>query len=139
MVVASRGRVGASGPTALVVEDNPVNMEVARYALTRGGFEVFGADSAERGLALARDLCPDVILMDLSLPEMDGFEALAVILADDLLRGIPVIAVSAHAMEADRARARARGFAGYITKPIDPRAFPDEVRALIQSRPAGGR
>ncbi len=117
--------------SALVVEDNPLNMKVARFALQRGGFEVHEAASAEIGLELARETLPDIIVMDLSLPEMDGFEAIRRIQADPLLQGIPVIAVTAHALDAHRNRASEHGFAGYITKPIDPRSFPHLVRDFL--------
>ena len=116
---------------ALLVEDNAINMRLARHILRRDGFDVIEATNAEDGLVLARGEQPDVILMDLGLPAMDGFEATEIIREDVLLRSIPVVAVTAHSLDSYRSRARKIGFAGYLTKPIDPRRFPDQIRSFM--------
>src|SRR3954470_545325 len=102
----------------LVVEDNPTNMKLVTMVLGRAGHTVIGARDAEAGLTLARDEHPDLILMDIQLPGMDGLQATAVLKGDAATRGIPVIALTALAMKGDEERIRASGCDGYIAKPL---------------------
>src|SRR5688572_4353159 len=102
----------------LIVEDNPANMTLANFLLTSGGHTVLSATDAEAGLTLARDEQPDLILMDIQLPGMDGLAATALLKGDDATRAIPVIALTALAMKGDEERIRAAGCDGYIGKPM---------------------
>ena len=115
----------------LIVEDNEKNMKLARDLLQYHGFTVAGADNAEDGLALARATPPKLILMDIQLPGMDGVAALAHLRSDPVTAAIPVVAMTASVMREDRERFDKAGFDGFITKPIDVRAFPQQVRDHI--------
>ena len=107
----------------LVVEDNAANMTLAVFLLTSAGHSVLSVTDAEAGLTLARNEKPDLILMDIQLPGMDGLQATALLKADDATRAIPVIALTALAMKGDEERIRAAGCNGYISKPLNYRAF----------------
>lgn len=109
--------------TVLVVEDNPANMTLALFLLQSAGHEVLSATDAEAGLALARSRQPDLILMDIQLPGMDGLAATTQLKADDATRRIPVIALTALAMKGDEERIRAAGCDGYIGKPMRYKDF----------------
>ncbi len=122
-----------AGEKILIVEDNPMNLELATDLLEAAGYVVIQAETAEAGIKLARDEFPDLILMDVGLPGMDGLEATGVLKQDPTTKDIPVIAITAHAMKGDEAKALAAGCAGYITKPIDTRAFPKMVTRFIES------
>ena len=102
----------------LIIEDNPANMRLAVFLLESAGHSVLGATDAEAGLTLAREEHPDLILMDIQLPGMDGLEATALLKRDKATRAIPVIALTALAMKGDEERIRAAGCDGYIAKPI---------------------
>jgi len=117
----------------LIVEDNERNLKLVRDVLGFAGFATLEARTAEAGIELARLQKPDVVLMDINLPGMTGFEALAALRADALTASIPVLAVTAYAMKDDRARILAAGFDGYLEKPVDVRALPGQVEALIGS------
>jgi two-component system cell cycle response regulator DivK len=116
----------------LVVEDNPKNLKLVRDVLTYNGFEVAGAQSGEEGVALAGQDPPDLILMDLQLPGIDGAEALRLLRQNSATRSVPVVAVTAFAMQDDRDRALAAGFDGYIEKPISVRGLPGQVAAYLR-------
>jgi two-component system cell cycle response regulator DivK len=107
----------------LVVEDNPANMTLATFLLKSAGHTVLTATDAESGLTLARKEQPDLILMDIQLPGMDGLQATALLKADKLTRSIPVIALTALAMKGDEERIRAAGCDGYVAKPLAYREF----------------
>jgi two-component system cell cycle response regulator DivK len=107
----------------LVVEDNAANMALAVFLLTSAGHDVLKATDAEVGLSLARTEKPDLILMDIQLPGMDGLAATALLKGDDATRAIPVIALTALAMKGDEERIRAAGCDGYIAKPMRYREF----------------
>jgi two-component system cell cycle response regulator DivK len=107
----------------LIVEDNPANMKLAVFLLETAGHTVFSADNAEAGLLLARGQRPDLILMDIQLPGMDGLEAITQLKRDEATREIPVIALTALAMKGDEERIRAAGADGYIAKPIHYQEF----------------
>jgi two-component system cell cycle response regulator DivK len=115
----------------LVVEDNPKNLKLVRDVLTFSGYEVIEATTGEDGVRLAHEESPDLILMDLQLPGIDGAEALRQIreAKDDQ---VPVVAVTAFAMNDDRERAFDSGFDGYVEKPISVRALPQQVRDFLQ-------
>ena len=102
----------------LIVEDNLANMKLAAFLLQSAGHTVLSATDAEVGLTLARDEHPNLILMDIQLPGMDGLEATALLKRDDATRAIPVVALTALAMKGDEERIRAAGCDGYIAKPI---------------------
>jgi two-component system cell cycle response regulator DivK len=107
----------------LIVEDNPTNLTLATFLLESAGHAVLTATDAEGGLALARAERPDLILMDIQLPGMDGLEATAQLKGDDVTRAIPVIALTALAMKGDEERIRAAGCDGYIAKPMRYQEF----------------
>lgn len=125
------------GRRILVVEDQPLNLELALELLRNAGAEVTVAEKAEPGIELARRHPPDLILMDVQLPGMDGLAATRILKEDEATRSIPVVALSAHAMEGDRERALAAGAAGYITKPVDTKTFAREVAGYLEDQ--GGR
>jgi CheY-like chemotaxis protein len=104
--------------TILVIEDNEMNMKLMRAVLKAGKYRMLEALDAETGLRLAREHHPDLILMDIQLPGMDGLSATHVIKTDPDLKGIPIFAVTGFAMESDKAKAMDIGLAGYIVKPF---------------------
>ncbi|MBL7216196.1 MAG: response regulator [Desulfobacteraceae bacterium] len=116
----------------LLVEDNEMNRELATDLLELAGYVIIPAETAEEGLKLAREELPDLILMDISLPGMDGIEAAGILKQDDETKDIPVVALSAHAMKGDEEKALVAGLIGYITKPIDTRAFSTEVGRFLR-------
>jgi two-component system cell cycle response regulator DivK len=107
----------------LVVEDNPANMTLAVFLLESVGHMVISATDAEAGLTLARDEQPQLILMDIQLPRMDGLEAIRLLKQNDRTRAIPVVALTALAMKGDEERIRAAGCDGYIAKPLSYKDF----------------
>lgn len=115
----------------LVVEDNPLNFKLVRDVLEYAGYEVVGADSGEEGLQLAENLPPDLVLMDLQLPGIDGTETLRRLRGGVLSDDVPVIALSALVMDQDHAAAETAGFDGYLNKPISVRALPDQVASFL--------
>ena len=115
----------------LIVEDNPANMTLATFLLESAGHTVLSATDAEAGLTLARDEQPNLILMDIQLPGMDGLEATALLKRDDATRAIPVIALTALAMKGDEERIRAAGCDGYIAKPMRYKEFLATVAAQL--------
>lgn len=125
-----------TAPRILVVEDNPLNLKLVRDVLQVAGYEVVEARSGEEGVELAGDLFPDLVLMDLQLPGMDGSEALRHLREDPRLSGVPVVAVTAFAMKEDRERAYLAGFDGYLEKPISVRALPDQISGFLGSGPS---
>ncbi len=104
--------------TILIIEDNDSNLRLARLLLESASHEVLAATDAEAGLTVARTKHPDLILMDIQLPGMDGLEATRLLKLDEATRSIPVIAVTALAMKGDEERIRAVGCDGYIAKPL---------------------
>jgi len=104
--------------TILIVEDNPANMKLSIFVLEQAGYHVLSAIDAELGLTLAREQHPDLIMMDVQLPGMDGLAATALLKQDQATRSIPVIALTALAMKGDEARIRDAGCDAYIAKPM---------------------
>ena len=117
---------------ALLIEDNENNRYLLRLLLEHAGFEVATAADGKSGVDLARREAPDVILLDIQMPEMDGYEVAAVIKSDPVLASIPVVGVSSFAMPGDRDKAMRAGFAGYIEKPVDPERFASSVTMFLQ-------
>ena len=107
------------GGQILVVEDNERNMKLVRELLEATGYRAIEAATGSQALELAREHRPDLVLMDIRLPDIDGVEALSRLRADDRTASIPVLAVTAQAMQGDRERCLAAGFDGYLSKPID--------------------
>lgn len=118
--------------TVLLVEDNVDNRAIYRTILEHGGLEVIEAQDGAAGLRLARERRPDVILMDISIPVLDGWEATRQLKADPETRDIPVVALTAHALAGDRQKAEEIGFDQYLAKPIEPRRVMEAVRALLE-------
>lgn len=121
-------------PLVLVVEDNPRNLKLVRDLLAYAGYRTLEASNGEDGVALARTHRPDLVLMDVQLPGMDGVEALARLRAEPESAELPVVAVTAFAMKDDRARFLAAGFDGYLEKPLSVREFPAQVAAILARR-----
>lgn len=117
-------------PVVLVVEDNERNLKLARDLLEVHGFAVLGAGTAEEGVVLAKERAPDLVLMDVQLPGMDGFAALRHLRADPTTAGLRIVAFTASVMTDDVDRIGGAGFDGYLAKPISVREFPAQVRAL---------
>ena len=115
----------------LVVEDNPANLTLATFLLQSAGNTVLRATDAEAGLTLARDQQPNLILMDIQLPGMDGLEATVLLKRDDATRAIPVIALTALAMKGDEERIRAAGCDDYISKPMNYQKFLATIAAQL--------
>jgi two-component system cell cycle response regulator DivK len=116
----------------LIVEDNEKNLKLARDILQFKGFRTLDAVTAEQALLLAAEHSPDLILMDIQLPGMDGVTALGHLRNDPRTATIPVVALTALAMKDDRERFMKAGFTGYLTKPISVREFPDQVRSFCK-------
>ena len=116
--------------TLLVVEDDQLNLKLVTIILVREGYRVVGAETAELGLSLAHTEAPSLVIMDLKLPGMDGLEATKRLKADPAVSSIPVLMLTAYAMQADKVRAYDAGCAEFVTKPIDLKAFIYTVRRL---------
>jgi len=123
----------------LIVEDNAMNLDMLSRRLARRGHEVLTATDGRAGIRSAQAERPDIVLMDLSLPGLDGWEATRLLKADDATRGIPVIALTAHAMAGDREKALAAGCDDYATKPIDLPALLVQIEALVGRAELDGR
>ena len=115
----------------LIIEDNPLNLELATDLLEVAGFTVLQATTAERGIQLARALLPDLVLMDTSLPGMDGLQAIKILKSDTNTAHIPVVSLTANAMKGDEETARAAGALAYVTKPIDTRTFVQSISQFL--------
>ena len=122
----------AEARTILVVEDNEKNLKLVRDVLHFHGYLTIEAGTGREAVELAAAHRPDLILMDLQLPDMDGISALADIRAQEGGASIPAVAVTAFAMKGDAQRVLAAGFDGYLSKPIDVRAFPEQVRGFCE-------
>jgi two-component system cell cycle response regulator len=129
----------------LVVDDNQVNLKLVRVLLTSFGYEAHTAENAEQAVELLKTLQPDLILMDIQLPGMDGLALTRQLKADPRFVQVPIVALTAYAMKGDDARALAAGCAGYITKPIDTRIFLTRIAGFLAvpqsgaASPAGAR
>jgi two-component system, cell cycle response regulator DivK len=119
----------------LIIEDNEKNMKLVRDVLQVKGYETLEAGTAEDGIRLALERNPDLVLMDIQLPGMNGIDALAVLRGNPATVRIPVVAVTASVMQQDRKQITEAGFDGYIGKPINLREFLETVRSMVE----GGR
>jgi two-component system, cell cycle response regulator DivK len=117
--------------TILYVEDNPLNMRLVRKILKSLGYHMLEAMDGETGLQLAKKQKPDLILMDVNLPDVDGLEVTQQIKADDALKHIPIIALTANAMHGDRERCLVAGCDGYLAKPVARREIQDTLQHFL--------
>ncbi len=124
-----------SPPQILLVEDNEANRYLAQFLLEREGFAVSVAITGKQALEMARRDPPDLVAMDILMPEMDGYETATQFKSSPSLAGIPLVGVSSFAMVGDRAKALNAGFAGYIEKPINPDTFAQEVKRFLKDEP----
>jgi CheY-like chemotaxis protein len=116
----------------LLIEDNLHNRYLAKFLLEQRGHEVFQAETGPAGLALAREIRPDLILLDIQLPGMDGHAVARSLKGSPELASIPIIAVTSYAMAGDREKCLAAGAEGYIEKPIDPESFAAEIERFLR-------
>jgi CheY-like chemotaxis protein len=135
-----RSAMSATGKTVLLVEDNEDNRIVYSTILRHFGYTVIEALNGEEGIAKAHSEKPDLILMDISIPIIDGWEATQVLKHDPATKHIPIIALTAHALASDREKAMEVGCDGYLAKPCEPRAVVAEVQRFLgkpETAPAG--
>ncbi len=118
----------------LLVEDNEMNRDMLSRRLMKRGYEVVIAVEGEQGVALARTDSPDIVLMDMSLPVLDGWEATRRLKSDPATRQIPIIALTAHAMAGDREKAREAGCDDFDTKPVELPRLLSKIEGLLQKR-----
>jgi len=118
--------------TVLVIDDNELNLKLFKTLLTLGKYKVLEAANAEKGIELVHNHHPDLILMDIQLPGIDGLTAIHIIKEDPDLKEIPIIALTSYAMPGDEKKAFEAGCDGYITKPIDTRSFLDTINQFIR-------
>jgi CheY-like chemotaxis protein len=121
-------------PKILLVEDNEMNRDMLSRRLQRKGYEVLMAVDGQAGVDMARTAAPDLVLMDMSLPVLDGWEATRRIKGDSATQGIPVIALTAHAMSGDREKALEAGCDDYDTKPIEMPRLLEKIETLLQKK-----
>ena len=119
----------------LIVDDNATNLKLATEVLALEGHAISQAADANEALVLLRTLQPDLVLMDIALPGMDGLELTRQLKATDAFAGVPIVALSAFAMKGDQEKAFAAGCDGYITKPINTRTFAAQVAAFMRDGP----
>lgn len=117
--------------TVLVIEDNPLNMKLIRLMLKRTSFRMLEAYNAFDGIKIAKEELPDLILMDIQLPGMDGLQATQIIKDDPDLKDIPVIAITSYAMDGDEIKAIDAGCTDYITKPFDTKTFVERITQYL--------
>ncbi|MBN1445232.1 MAG: response regulator [Candidatus Omnitrophica bacterium] len=122
--------------TILIIEDNEQNLYLATFLLERNGFEVESARDGTEGIAMANQIKPDLILLDIQLPEIDGYAVARALRQNPALKETPIVAVTSYAMPGDRERTIEAGCTGYIEKPINPDTFKAEIAKYI--KPAGG-
>ena len=120
------------GEKILIIDDNPVNIELASDLLKLHGFQMLQAKDAETGIELAKAKMPDLILMDIQLPGMDGLEATRRLKKDATTRNVPIVAITAYAMKGDEEKALKAGCIGYMPKPINTRTFPETIRNYLR-------
>lgn len=118
----------------LVVEDNEMNMQLFEYLLEESGFEIIKATTGEEALKLANESRPDLILMDIHLPGMDGLSVVRELKAGGEMEGVPILALTAHAMRGDKDRFLQAGCDGYISKPIDVKTFIPSIQQFLAAK-----
>jgi CheY-like chemotaxis protein len=119
-------------PLVLVIEDNEQNLYLMRFLLEKNGFTVMEATDGLKGVEMAKEMKPHLILLDIQLPRMDGYAVAREIRKNDELAGTPIVAVTSYAMVGDRERILAAGADGYIEKPIDPEKFIEQIKEHIR-------
>jgi two-component system cell cycle response regulator DivK len=124
-----------SNETILLVEDSPLNRRLIEAILRPRGYRLLVAEDGRQGIDMAVAEQPQLILMDVQLPEISGYDATRVLKSRPDTRAIPIVALTAHAMSDERERALAAGCDGYIAKPIDTRQFPEQIRAFLKPEP----
>ena len=120
-------------PVILIIEDNEQNLYLMRFLLTKYGFTVFEATDGIKGLEMAKKIKPYLILLDIQLPAMDGYEVARELRKNDDLTGTTIVAVTSYAMVGDRERILEAGADGYIEKPIDPERFVEQIKKYISN------
>jgi len=118
----------------LIIEDNENNMYLISFLFKKAGHEIFQAYDGKTGVELAKTVRPDLILLDIQLPKMNGYEVASELRKDDLLNKTPIIAITSYAMPGDQEKALAAGCSGYIKKPINPDSFLDEVESYLHKK-----
>lgn len=121
--------------TVLVIEDNDQNLYLTRFLLEMRGYQVVAARDGPEGLQKARELSPDLILLDIQLPTMDGYAVARGLRQLDQVGRVPIIAVTSYAMVGDREKSLEAGCTGYLEKPINPETFVDEIERIAQEQP----
>jgi CheY-like chemotaxis protein len=119
----------------LIIEDNPTHLELMSYLLRAAGHTLYAAADGAEGIECARRTNPDLIVCDMRLPRLDGYEVAQRLKNDPVLRAVPLVAVTSYAMVEDRDMAMASGFDGYLTKPIMPMTFVEELEAFLRPGP----
>jgi len=122
-----------AGETILIVEDSALNRKLVETVLKPYGYHLLIAVNGEEGVEVATREKPDLILMDVQMPKLNGYDATRILKAQPETACIPIVALTAHAMEGERERAASAGCDGYLTKPIDTRIFPNQVRQYLDS------
>jgi CheY-like chemotaxis protein len=130
-----KGRGFIMSDTLLIIEDNQQNFYMMRFLLEKSGFSVIGAENGREGIEKALSHQPRAILLDIQLPEMDGYAVAAELKKHHEMRDVPIIAVTSYAMVGDRERILAAGATGYIEKPINPETFVAEVVGYLSKNP----
>ena len=130
----NKGIEKIASPTILVVEDNQDNRELIVKALSVNGYNVLEAVDGEEAIEKAKTEKPDLILMDLFIPKIDGYEVTRILKGNDEFKNIPVIACTAHAMKGDMEDALAAGCDGYIPKPIDVRELSNQINSFLRKK-----
>jgi two-component system cell cycle response regulator DivK len=124
--------------TILIIEDNEKNRYLTTFLLEKYGYQVFQAVDGKAGITLASQLKPDMILLDIQLPVMDGYAVARELMKNDELKNIPIVAVTSYAMVGDRERVLAAGCVGYIEKPINPETFVTEIEKYLPTAKTSG-
>ena len=121
----------STGKKIFIVEDNPLNMELLHDILAMKGYDIYEAEDAEKCLEMIQSIKPDLVLMDIQLPGMDGIEAMKTIKAEEATKDIPIIAVTANAMKGYREEMLSEGFDDYIAKPIELTVLTEKVAGIL--------
>ena len=124
--------------TILLIEDNEQNLYLATFLLEQNGFKVVPARSGPEGIELAGRIQPALIILDIQLPQMDGYAVARELRQNPALKDVPIVAVTSYAMVGDRERALEAGCNGYIEKPINPDTFGNEIEKYLKDKAAGG-
>ena len=125
-------------PTILLIEDNEQNLYLATFLLEQTGVQVVPARSGPEGIELGGRIQPALIILDIQLPQMDGYAVARALRQNPALQEVPIVAVTSYAMVGDRERALEAGCTGYIEKPINPDTFRSQIEMYLKAHPAGG-